>query len=153
VNTDDLRIELDVPASQATSIKKGDKLSVAFENGSTEETTIDFVQPFFNEGQDFVKLRVFTNKTSDLHIGHLLKARIQIPASESLWIPREALLDFGINKIVFIKERGVLKAKKVTVGISAEGMVEIRSGLASSDEIAANAQYLVDSESFIKTVN
>jgi membrane fusion protein, copper/silver efflux system len=29
--------------------------------------------------------------------------------------------------------------------------VEIKSGLASSDEIAENAQYLIDSESFIKT--
>lgn len=152
VNTDDLRIELDLPASQATSIKRGDKLSLDFENGSTQERTIDFVQPFFNEGQDFAKVRVLTGKTKDLHIGHLLKARIQVPASESLWVPRESVLDFGTSKIVFIKERGVLKAKKVTVGISAEGLVEIRSGLASSDEIAANAQYLADSESFIKTV-
>lgn len=151
VNTDDLRLELDLPSSQAASIKKGDKLSVDFENGSTEETTIDFVQPYLNEGEDFVKLRVLTSKSKDLHIGHLVKAKIQIPASESLWVPREAVLDFGTSKIVFIKERGVLKAKKVRTGISSEGLVEIRSGLASSDEIAANAQYLVDSESFIKT--
>lgn len=151
VNTGDLRIELDLPASQAGAIKKGDKLSLDFGTGSIEETTIDFVQPFFNEGQDFLKLRVFTNKTKDLHIGHLVSAKIQVPASESLWVPREAVLDMGTDKIVFLKERGVLKPKKVTTGISSEGLVEIKSGLASSDEIAANAQYLIDSESFIKT--
>lgn len=151
VNTSDLRIELDLPASRASAIKKGDKLSLDFGTGSIEETTIDFVQPFFNEGQDFVKLRVFTNKTKDLHIGHLVTAKIQIPASESLWIPREAVVDMGTDKIVFLKERGVFKPKKVVVGIASNGLVEIKSGLASSDEIAANAQYLVDSESFIKT--
>jgi Cu(I)/Ag(I) efflux system membrane fusion protein len=151
VNTSDLRIELDLPASQAGEIKKGDKLSLNFGDGSIEETTIDFIQPFFNEGQDFVKLRVFTNKTKDLHIGHLVTAKIQVPASESLWVPRQAVLDIGTDRIVFLKERGVLKPKKVTVGISSGGLVEIKRGLASSDEIAANAQYLIDSESFIKT--
>lgn len=151
VNSGDLRIELDLPASQTGAIKKGDKISLDFGNRSIEETTIDFVQPFFNEGQDFVKLRVFTNKIKDLHIGHLVSAKIQVPASESLWVPREAVLDMGTDKIIFLKERGVLKPKKVTIGISSEGLVEIKSGLASSDEIAANAQYLIDSESFIKT--
>jgi membrane fusion protein, copper/silver efflux system len=151
VNTGDLRIELDLPASQAGATKKGDKISLDFGNGSTEETTIAFVQPFFSEGQDFVKLRVFTNKTKDLHIGHLVSAKIQVPASESLWVPREAVLDLGTEKIVFLKERGVLKPQKVAIGISSQGLVEIKSGLASSDEIAANAQFLVDSESFIKT--
>jgi multidrug efflux pump subunit AcrA (membrane-fusion protein) len=151
VHTGDLRIELDLPAPQAGAIKKGDKLSLDFGNGLIEETTIAFVQPFFSEGQDFVKLRVFTNKTKDLHIGHLVSAKIQLPASESLWVPREAVLDLGTDKIVFLKERGVLKPQKVAIGISSEGLVEIRSGLASSDEIAANAHYLVDSESFIKT--
>lgn len=151
VNTGDLRIELDLPASRAGAIKNGDKISVDFGNGSIEETTIAFVQPFFSEGQDFVKLWVFTNKTKHLHIGHLVSAKIQLPANESLWVPREAVLDLGTDKIVFLKERGVLKPKKVTIGISSEGLVEIKSGLASSDEIAANAQYLVDSEGFIKT--
>jgi hypothetical protein len=61
------------------------------------------------------------------------------------------VLDLGTDKIVFLKDRGVLKPKKIITGISVGGMIEISSGLASSDEIAANAHYLVDSESFIKT--
>ncbi len=153
VNTSDLRIELDLPASQAATINKGDKINIDYGNGSGIEATVDFIQPFFSDGQDFVKLRVFTNSMKELHIGHLVKAIIQLPASESLWIPREAVLDLGTDKIVFIKDRGVLKPKKVSAGISSNGLVQITSGLASSDEIAANAQYLVDSESFIKTAN
>lgn len=151
VNTSDLRIELDLPASRAASIKKGDKLVLDYGNGSSAAATIDFVQPFFSEGQDFVKVRVVTSKTRDLHIGHLVTARIELPAGESLWVPRAAVLDLGSDKIIFVKDRGVLKPRKVVTGISAEGLIQIHSGLASSEEIAANAQYLVDSESFIKT--
>ena len=152
VNTNALRIELDVPASLAASIERGDKLFLDYGNESSEEATIDFVQPYFNEGQDFVKLRVITNETKTLRIGQLVTAKIQLPTNESLWVPREAVLDLGTDKVVFVKDRRILKPKKVVTGISSQGMIQITSGLASADEIAANAQYLIDSESFIKTV-
>jgi Cu(I)/Ag(I) efflux system membrane fusion protein len=61
------------------------------------------------------------------------------------------VVDLGIDKIVFLKVRGALRPQKVTTGISSEGLVQINHGLSSSDVIAENAQYLVDSESFIKT--
>jgi multidrug efflux pump subunit AcrA (membrane-fusion protein) len=150
-NNDALRVELDLPAKQAGAIKKGDKLDLDFGTGHKEQTSVDFVQPFFNEGQDFVKLRVYTKKAEGLHIGHLVNATIRLSPSESLWVPKESVLDLGTDKIVFLKDRGVLKPKKIITGISVGGMIEISAGLASSDEIAANAYYLVDSESFIKT--
>jgi Cu(I)/Ag(I) efflux system membrane fusion protein len=151
VNASSLRIELALPASQAVSVKKGTPLDLNYGNGATQKTTVDFVQPFFSEGQDFVKVRVYNSAVKDLHIGHLVTAEIQLPATESLWVPKVAVLDLGNEQIVFIKDRGMLKPKKVTTGITSDDQIEIRSGLASSDEIAANAQYLIDSESFIKT--
>ncbi|HKZ37425.1 MAG TPA: efflux RND transporter periplasmic adaptor subunit, partial [Chryseolinea sp.] len=113
VNTDALRVELDLPAKQSGSIKKGDKLELDFGTGHKEQTSVDFVQPFFNEGQDFVKLRVYTKKVEGLHIGHLVTATIRLSPSESLWVPKESVLDLGADKIVFVKDHGVLKPKKI----------------------------------------
>ena len=96
---------------------------------------------------------MYTSKTEGLHIGHLVNAKISLGSRESLWVPKEAVLDLGAQKIVFLKDRGTLKPKEVSAGITAQGMIEIKGGLASSEEIAANAHYLVDSESFIKPVN
>lgn len=152
VNNKALRIELDLPAVRGGAVKKGDNLELDFGNGRKEQASVDFVQPFFSEGQDFLKLRVYTRNVEGLHIGHLVTAKIQLAPTESLWVPKESVLDLGTSKIVFVKDRSVFKPKKVTTGIVSDGQVEIKNGLASSDEIAANAQYLVDSESFIKTV-
>jgi membrane fusion protein, copper/silver efflux system len=152
VDNSRLRIELDLSAGQAGGIKVGDKLELDFGSGKKENAIVDFIQPFFNKGQDFMKLRVYTKKIEGLHIGQLVNGKITLQSPESLWVPKEAVLDLGRDKIVFVKEKGELKPKKISTGISAEGLIEIKSGLASSDEIAANAQYLVDSESFIKTV-
>jgi len=150
VNPSSLRIELNLPASQVATVKNGTRIHLDTGDGKETEAVVEFVQPFFTEGEAFVKLRVYPNKTEELHIGQLVKAKLDVKATESLWLPREAVLDLGLNQIVFIKEHGVLKPKKITIGTKAEGRIEIKQGITSSDEIAGNAQYLVDSESFIK---
>lgn len=152
VNSSALRIELDLPGAYSGAVKEGSKVQLNFGNGEDVAASVDFVQPFFTEGQNFLKIRVYTSKTEGLHIGHLVSARINLDSTEGLWVPKEAVLDLGVQKVVFLKDRGVLKPKQVTTGVSADGMIEIKSGLASSEEIAVNAQYLVDSESFIKPV-
>ena len=152
VNSNALRIELGLPGDYSDAVSAGSKVELSFGNGMYQVASVDFVQPFFSEGQDFFKIRVYTRKTEGLHIGQLVSARINLQSTESLWVPKEAVLDLGLQKVLFLKEHGVLKPKQVVTGASAEGMIEIKSGLASSDEIAANAQYLVDSESFIKPV-
>ena len=152
INANALRIELSLPGNYTGAVREGSKVQLDPGNNEPEVATVDFIQPFFSEGQEFMKIRVYTDKTEGLHIGHLIDATIHLESTESLWVPNETVLDLGTKKIVFLKDRGVLKPKEVTTGITAEGQVEIKKGLASSDEIAENAHYLVDSESFVKPI-
>lgn len=152
VNTASLRIELDIPATGAAVVSVGDPVEVTLGPKRNAEASVDFVQPFYTEGESFVKVRLYTKETEELQVGQLVKASIKVPMNESLWVPREAVLDLGTQSVVFIRDREVLKPKKVVTGMRADGLVEIKNGLASSDEIAANGQFLVDSESFIKPV-
>lgn len=148
VNTNSLWIEFNVPLAQASQIKVGDKLEWVDE-GKTKLLKIDFLEPFFSEGEDFIKLRSYY-KGSDISVGQLVEAKTQTTSVESLWIPQHALLDLGIDEIVFVKERGLFKPRKVNSGLRTGEWVQIINGLASSDEVATNAQYLIDSENFIK---
>lgn len=151
VNTSALRVELSLAVAQAGVVKMGDKISLDLGNGKTEEAKIDFVQPFFTDGEEFVKVRVYVRNADELRIGQLVSATLQFQTTETLWLPKEAILDTGVEKIAFVKERGVFKPKKIITGIRTNGSIEVRQGLASSDEVAANAQYMIDSESFIKS--
>lgn len=151
VNTNSLWIEFNVPLTQASQIKVGDKLEW-MNLDKIKPLKIDFIEPFFSEGEDFIKLRSYY-KGSEMSVGQLVEATIQTTSAESLWIHQKALLDLGIDEIVFIKERGLFKPRKVSTGLHAADWVQIINGLTSSDEVATNAQYLVDSENFIKTSN
>jgi membrane fusion protein, copper/silver efflux system len=150
INLKSIRIEFNVPSSQASTIKKGTRVELNFGSEHVHTATVDFIQPFFNENEEYLTVRAFTDETEDLHIGHLVEASITSNSAEALWIPKEAVLDLGLDKIVFIKANNTFKPKKITTGAQSGTMIEISQGLASSDEIAGNAQYLVDSESFIK---
>ena len=151
VNTNSLWIEFNVPLAQASQIKVGDELEW-MDQGKTKPLKIDFVEPFFSESEDFIKLRSYY-KGSEISVGQLVEARTHTKSMESLWIPQQALFDLGIDEIVFVNERGLFKPRKVSSGLHAGDWVQILNGLASSDEVAINAQYLVDSEGFIKTSN
>ncbi len=151
VNTSSLWIEFNLPLSEASQIKVGDNLEWIGQD-KKRQLKIDFIEPFFVEGDDFIKLRSYY-KGSDISVGQLVEATIQATSRESLWIPQDALLDLGLDQIVFIKERGLFKPKRVSTGLHTGEWIEITTGLASSDEVAVKAQYLVDSENFIKTSN
>jgi len=151
VNASALRIELYLPVAQAGQVNINDEVDLDLGNQKIEKGKVDFVQPFFTEGEEFVKVRLYVRNTGGLKIGQLVRATIRLKSMEALWIPREAILDLGLDKIVFVKERDVFKPKNVKAGVRAGGWVQVIQGISSSDEIASNAQYLVDSESFIKT--
>jgi membrane fusion protein, copper/silver efflux system len=151
VNASAMRVELNLSSASASAIKRGSEVLLDFGDGDQQKATVDFIQPYFTQGQEFLTVRVYTDKTDKLHIGHLVKAKITGASVEAMWIPKEAVLDLGVDQIVFVKDKNVLKPKKVVTGARTDKEVEVKQGLSSADEIAINAQYLVDSESFIKT--
>ena len=92
----------------------------------------------------------FNNSQLEIPIGSQVKATIFANTQESHWLPKDAVLSLGMDKVVFIKTVEGFKANKVKTGLNYKNQVQILSGLAETDSVAANAQFLTDSESFIK---
>jgi Cu(I)/Ag(I) efflux system membrane fusion protein len=112
---------------------------------------VDFIQPFYEGESKGITIRVYlTNTSHQFKVGMLLKAIIKGDAKRGIWIPKTAVLDLGRNKIVFIKRNESFEARKINTGLQSDTWIEIKKGVVPMDEIAANAQYLVDSESLIK---
>lgn len=153
VSTSSLLVELDLPLTQAAAIKVGDEAELDLGKEQLQKVSVDFVQPFVGENKEFVKLRIYLKDRKDLTIGQLVNASIHPKPVESLWVPKQSVLDLGLDRIVFLKENGSFKPKKINTGMQFDNWIEIKSGLSASDEIAANAQFMVDSESFIKPSN
>lgn len=113
---------------------------------------INFVETQLNPVEKTNRIRVYLNNTNlKSPIGSRLQGVVQLKSAKAIWLQKQALVSLGEKKIVFIKMDNGFKATAIQTGIEIDGFVQIIGGLSVGDTIAKNAQYLIDSESFIKT--
>ena len=144
---------LQVFTNDQSLVKKGDAVTIIPETDTNAviNAKIDFIEPFFRGNNRTLTARVYFHNMSQLPIGSHVTANIYANNKQAMWLPQTAVLSLGMNEVAFIKEDGGFVAHKITTGIRSDNNVQILSGLTEKDTVAANAQYLIDSESFIKT--
>lgn len=144
---------LSIYAEMQTLIKVGNPVKVIPETAPHKQFrgTIGFIEPFFKQGSKTVTARVYLdNSTLQVPIGSQVRATIFGNSGNTAWLPADAIVSLGLDKVIFIKQPGGFKARKVTTGLSYQNKIQVVSGLGLQDSVAQNAQYLMDSESFIK---
>lgn len=117
------------------------------------EGRIDFIEPFISNDQNTTQARVYLNtKNNEFKIGTIVRAKIEAGSKKGIFIPSTAIINLGSRSIVFVKENNIFMTKQVIIGIKTGLYTEIISGIENGENIAENAQLLMDSESFIKVV-
>ena len=153
-NPDQAWAVLNIYTDNQSIIKVGNAVRIVPETapGKDFRARIDFIEPFYREGSKTVTARVyFNNSALKIPVGSPVKASIFGNSKEAYWLPKEAVLSLGIDKVVFQKAGDGFTAIKVHTGIRHENHIQVLSGITPGDSVAVDAQYLMDSESFIKT--
>ncbi|OGR86858.1 MAG: hypothetical protein A3A86_08385 [Elusimicrobia bacterium RIFCSPLOWO2_01_FULL_60_11] len=77
---------------------------------------------------------------------------IRVDLGEKLAVPKEAVLDSGTRKILFVEETpGRYAPREIQVGREAEGHYEIIAGLKAGEKVVVSANFFIDSESRLKS--
>jgi Cu(I)/Ag(I) efflux system membrane fusion protein len=137
-------------------VKTGNNVRVIPETAPDKDfrATIDFIEPFYQKESKTLTARVyFNNSTLKIPIGSQVRATIFGKAKAAYWLPGDAVVSLGLDKIVFKKTGGGFRAHKINTGVTHKKNIQVLSGLSETDSVALNAQYLMDSESFIKLNN
>ncbi len=147
----DLVAEFSLTPEVASQINK--KTTVLIQRTANKEQTltgkVELVQPVFNAGENFVLVRIYL-KNSGLQPGEFVTGQIPLLSKKTLWLPKEAVVSIGNESVVFKKEGKVFIPKTIKTGITQNNQVEVPEEVREWD-LAKNAYYLIDSESFIKT--
>ena len=148
--SDNMVAEFSFIPSLASEIKKGQKL--VFHTVSNPDKvmtgTIGLIEPTQRNGESFNVARVYL-PDSDLQPGQLLTANIPVVKTNAWWLPEKAVLRLGNQSVVFKKDQSVFIPEAIKTGSTINGMIEILEDI-SEWQVAKNASYLVDSESFIR---
>lgn len=147
---------LNIYTDRQSFVKAGNKVQIIPETAPEKSfiATIDFIEPVIRKENKTITARVFfDNSTLHIPVGSQVKALIRGNAVNANWLPKDAIISLGLDKIVFLRSAGGFKAHKVETGLANNNKIEILKGLSVTDSVAKNAQYLADSESFIKVNN
>lgn len=113
-------------------------------------------QTFEEASQRFARVRiVLPNTNSSLKINSLVTAQFALSNDENLQVPSTAVYKTGLNAYVWVKTdttrngTGIFQARKVITGSGNNGMITIKSGLSTEEEIALQAGLMTDSETFL----
>lgn len=149
---DQLVAEFTLKPDLSSEVQKGTKLTwykTAQKDASIQVASIGLIAPVIKAGENFAVARVYIGK-GNWRVGEILTAKIPILVPQSYWLPQSAVVSIGAQSVVFKKENGVFVAVPVSTGVKAGGLVQIQQNI-KGWQVAKEAAFLVDSESFIPT--
>ena len=128
------------------------KISTELDEKEFIDAKINFVETQLNPKDKTNRIRVYLNNNElKLPIGLRLQGVVKTNVVNGIWIQKQSMVSVGKKKIVFLKIDNGFKASAIKTGIEIDDYIQIVDGITTKDTIAKNAQYLIDSESFIKT--
>ena len=152
-NTDQSWILLSLFAGSSSLVKIGSAVTITPETAPDHpfQARISYIEPFYRDNSKTITARVyFENAQKMLPIGSQVKAIIHAQTGPGVWLPREAVLSLGLHQVVLKKENGLFQVSAVQTGVTTDSLIQITGGLNPQDSVAANAQFLMDSDNFIK---
>ncbi len=148
-------VNVDVFEDELSWLKVGDRaeMRVMAEPGRSYSGKITFIHPVLNPKSRSVQVRLeFDNDDLSLKPGMFANVTLYVdPQSNAVVVPSEAIVRSGSREQVFIvREPGKFEPREVTLGVSAEGMTQILSGVNAGEEVVTSSQFLIDSESKLR---
>jgi Cu(I)/Ag(I) efflux system membrane fusion protein len=154
VNTDKVWGVFNVLQGYNSLIKINQSINIFSELNENESIAakVNFIETQFSATDKSNRIRVYlNNNTLKLPIGLRLQGVVKTNPTQGTWIQKQALVSIGNKKIVFLKLDNGFRVREIKTGIEVNDFVQIINGISVKDTLAKNAQYLIDSESFIKT--
>ena len=130
------------------------KITISHFPGEEYTSKIDYIYPTISGETRTAKAR-FTvpNPYGRLKPQMFTSVELKVDLGRRLVIPEDAVIDMGARQAVYVdKGEGYFEPRQVTLGLRANGLVEVLKGIKEGEKIASAANFLIDSESKLKGV-
>src|SRR6266481_2591399 len=123
------------------------------ERGKTVFATVSDTPPLFDPASRTLKLRLEAeNPGFVLRPDMFVDLEFSAKAPAGLAIPQDAVIDSGLEKIVYVEaSEGVFEPRPVILGTAYGNFVTVTSGLAAGEKVVTSGNFLIDSESKMRS--
>jgi Cu(I)/Ag(I) efflux system membrane fusion protein len=143
----------EVPEASITAVRPGSMARLDFPASGRPPFTarVDFIYPTLTERTRTLRVRLSAaNARGALKPGLYGTADFATTGQDVLTVPRDAVVDTGLQQHVFVAIGERFEPRPVTLGVQLADRVEIRSGLQEGERIVAAGVFLLDSESRLR---
>ena len=146
---------VDIYEDELPWVKIGDRaeMKVMAVPGEIYTGKLTYIYPYAERKTRTVKARLeFDNPGLRLKPDMFANVSIQANARQGVVaVPSEAIVRSGLQEKVFVvRAPGKFEPRDVIIGVSSEGLTEVREGLEAGEEVVVSAQFLIDSESKLR---
>jgi Cu(I)/Ag(I) efflux system membrane fusion protein len=130
------------------------ELKAPYLPGKSWKGPVTYVNPTVEEKTRTVKLRIeLANDGRLLKPDMFVDVRLLADLGTGLSVPEGAVIDSGGRTLVFLdRGEGRLDPREVALGVRAGAGFQVLSGLADGDRVVTSANFLLDSESSLRSV-
>lgn len=134
-------VELDAEASefQLAKVKAGQQARIDVTGAGTLEGTVRLVSPEVNASTRLGRVRIFLGTNDQARIGAFARGVIETARSRNLAVPQSAVLFSEAGPTVQAIVNDKVETRSIEVGLAAQGLLEVKSGLAEGDLVVAKA--------------
>lgn len=128
-------------------------MNLSYFPGKTFTGKVTYIYPQLDNTTRTLKVRLeFPNPDFQLKPDMFTNVEFRIDYGMQLSVPEEAVLDSGSEQIVFIAhDGGYFESRKVQLGGKVDGRVIVLKGLKAGEKIVTSGNFLIDSESRLKS--
>nr|WP_238282726.1 efflux RND transporter periplasmic adaptor subunit [Methylobacterium goesingense] len=136
----EIELEGEVPETWMPRLHVGDPARLDWDGGRTLLGRVRRIDPEIDRATRLGRVRISLDPDPTLRIGAFARGKVEVARRTSVAVPLSALLygaDGGAS--VFVVADARVEARTVEPGLSAEGAMEIRSGLKAGESVVARA--------------
>ena len=135
----EIELDAEITESRVAKLRKGQSAEVTISGGTAVTGKIRIVSPEIDKATRLGRVRIFLGDNPALRIGGFARGVVETAKSRGIAIPASALLYGQENASVQVIVDGVVRTRKVKLGLENGAQVEVREGLAEGDLIVAKA--------------
>jgi len=129
------------------------RVNLPYYSGGALHATVSYINTSLDPVSRTVKVRlVMKNPGLMLKPEMFANVEIAVVSGTRLVIPREAVIDSGMRKIVYVEKKpGVYEMRTVVLGVRGDDYVEVLKGIKKGERVVTSGNFLIDSESQLRS--
>ncbi|HEY6927477.1 MAG TPA: efflux RND transporter periplasmic adaptor subunit [Steroidobacteraceae bacterium] len=146
-------IKADIYPADLETVRVGEAVEVQADSlsGTKLRGRVGFLEPTTDTQTRTTAARIqVANPGMKLRPGMFAQVRLQTPPTNSLVVPRTAVIDTGTRKLVYVaRGGGVFEAHEVRLGRATEEYYPVLSGLQGGEQVVTQGSFQLDSQTRI----